>query len=50
MLATQNLIFPYSNFNWFSTAIGTLAFLEKEPEGLVQPNKLTQTSFIATDS
>ena len=50
MLREEGLTPQYSIFDWFSTAIGALAFLGSDPEGFVRANKLTQTSFMITDS
>ncbi len=50
MLREEGLTSQHSIFNWFSTAIGAFAFLGSVPEGFVRPIKLTQTSFILTDS
>ncbi len=50
MLREEGLTSQHSIFNWFSTAIDALVFLGSVPEGFVRPIKLTQTSFILTDS
>ena len=46
----DNFFVQHSIFNWFSTAIGALVFLGLAPEGFVQVIKLTQISFILTNS
>ncbi len=50
MFRKQELSSQYSIFNWISTSIGVLAFLDGAAEGFVRLIKLTQTSLIFTDS
>ncbi len=50
MLREEGLTSQHSIFNWFSSFIRVVVFLGSVPEGFMRPIKLTQISFILTDS